>query len=307
MAGRVAVFAPSPVLTVTVEDHGSGADVHVHAGGQGLWQARMLQTLGAEVVVVAALVGETGAVVGHLCDDEGVPLLSVRREGRGAAYLHDRRDGERDELVETPGDALSRHDLDELYGLALRAGLESDVTVLSGPAGDDTLPVDVYRRLAADLRAVDRVVVADLAGDRLEAVLEGGVDVLKVSDQELLADELIAESTPEQIVEAMRDLRLRGASSVVVTCSDLPTFVLDGPGARVFEVSVPAMQVVDTRGAGDSLTAGVAAVLAAGGGLEEAVVTGTAAGALNVTRHGLGSGDPDAIAALRAAVSVRDL
>ena len=83
--------------------------------------------------------------------------------------------------------------------------------------------------------------------------------------------------------------------------------MLDGPGARVFEVSVPAMQVVDTRGAGDSLTAGVAAVLAAGGGLEEAVVTGTAAGALNVTRHGLGSGDPDAIAALRAVVSVRDL
>ena len=46
------------------------------------------------------------------------------------------------------------------------------------------------------------------------------------------------------------------------------------------------------------MTAAMAAVLAAGGDLPQALRTGAAAGALNVTRRGLGSGDADAIANL---------
>ena len=42
----VVIFAPSPVLEITVEEHADDGDVHVHAGGQGVWQARMLQSLG---------------------------------------------------------------------------------------------------------------------------------------------------------------------------------------------------------------------------------------------------------------------
>jgi 1-phosphofructokinase len=37
----------------------------------------------------------------------------------------------------------------------------------------------------------------------------------------------------------------------------------------------------------------------------EAITLGAAAGALNVTRHGLGTGDPEAIEKLRELVSVR--
>ena len=46
------------------------------------------------------------------------------------------------------------------------------------------------------------------------------------------------------------------------------------------------------------MTAGVASVLAKGGDLVDAVRTGAAAGALNVTRHGLGTGASEAIAEL---------
>lgn len=31
----VTILAPSPTLTVTVEEHGGEPDIHVHAGGQG--------------------------------------------------------------------------------------------------------------------------------------------------------------------------------------------------------------------------------------------------------------------------------
>jgi 1-phosphofructokinase len=65
--------------------------------------------------------------------------------------------------------------------------------------------------------------------------------------------------------------------------------------------------VNETRGAGDSLTAGVVAALTRGEHLRDAVTLGAAAGALNVTRHGLGTGDADAITQLRERVQVREL
>ena len=46
----------------------------------------------------------------------------------------------------------------------------------------------MYRRLATDIRGNDGTVVADLSGSRLDAALTGGVDVLKVSEEELERD-----------------------------------------------------------------------------------------------------------------------
>ncbi|HRQ00896.1 MAG TPA: PfkB family carbohydrate kinase [Terrimesophilobacter sp.] len=291
--GRVVVFAPSPELTITIEDHAENGDIHIHAGGQGVWQARMARALRAEVTLCATFAGETGKVLQHLLADEGINFVAVKRPGLGAAYIHDRRGGERQAIIETAGDPLSRHDLDELYGITLREGIESDVVILSGPVGDGVLPADVYRRLAADLREHDCTVIIDLAGERLDAALEGGVDVVKVSHEELLADGRITDHTVDDIVEAMRGIRDAGAGTVIVTRAEEPLLLLTGDDVR--QLSAPTMEIVDTRGAGDSFTAATAVGLARGLGMESAAALGASAGALNVTRHGLGTGDADAI------------
>ena len=294
------MFAPSPVLTVTVEDHRGGADIHLHAGGQGVWQARMLLALGASVTMCSVFSGETGRVMRHLLDDEGIRVLAVERTGRGGAYVHDRRGGERIRIAETGGEPLSRHDLDTLYGMTLRAGLEAGTIILSGPASDEAVPADVYRRLAADLRAAGGRVIADLAGPRLTAALRGGVTVVKVSDQELLADGRVTDTSRDELIAAMYRLRGEGAGNVIITRAEQPLLLLaDGV---VNEVQLPTLQITDTSGAGDSLTAGVAATLASGGTIEEAVAMGAAAGALNVTRHGLGTGEAETVRTLRQLV-----
>lgn len=302
---EVVIFAPSPVLTVTIEDHPDGAEVHLHAGGQGVWQARMLLRMGVDVAMVSVLTGESGRMLRHLLGDEGIRVVAVDRTGRGGAFVHDRRGGERHKIVETGGEPISRHDLDELYGLMLGQGLGADLVILSGPASSNALPDDVYRRLAADLRTGGKRVIVDLAGNRLTAALAGGVFVAKVSDEELLADGRIPENTTENIIAAMRALKQQGADSVIVTRSDKPSLMLSDGTVR--EVTTPTMEVADTSGAGDSLTAGVAASLASGASIEEAITLGAAAGALNVTRHGLGTGDPLTIAKLRELVTVRTL
>lgn len=302
---EVVIFAPSPVLTVTIEDHPEGADVHLHAGGQGVWQARMLLRLGVKVTMCSVLTGESGRVLRHLLADEGIDMVTVDRHGRGGAYVHDRRGGQRIKLIDHGGEPLSRHDLDELYGITLGQALGVDIVILSGPAGEKALPADVYRRLAADLGKTGCRVIVDLAGDRLKAALAGGVELAKVSDEELLADGRITEKTVSQLVAAMHSLHAEGAKSVIVTRAHEPLLLLAGGVVTV--VTMPTMQVADETGAGDSLTAGVAAALAGGASLAEAITVGAAAGALNVTRHGLGTGDPQTIERLRQHVVLKPL
>jgi 1-phosphofructokinase len=291
--GSVVIFAPSPVLTVTVEDVGGTPDIHIHAGGQGVWQARMLKTLGATVTMCAVFSGETGSVLRHLIEDEGVGVVPVVGNGSNGAYVHDRREGERDVVAEAPGHRLTRHELDELYGLTLKAGMEAGTVILSGTGREDSVPPDLYRRLTADLREAGCTVIADLAGERLNGVLAGQPALIKMSDSEVVGSGRAGAAETDQIIEAMHTLAREGASSVIVTRAHLPSLLLsDG---EVSAIHVPEFETVETSGAGDSLTAGLAAVLADGGTLHDAVVLGTAAGAHNVTRHGLGSGEASTI------------
>ncbi len=294
------MFAPSPVLTVAIEDRGGQPDVHVHAGGQGVWQARMVQALGVPVILCAALGGETGRVLRHLVADEGIDVVHVDGAFSNGAYVHDRRSGERVTIAEGPGDVLPRHTMDELYGLTVTEALNAAVAILSGPVSAE-VPDQVYERLAADLSGNGSLVVADLSGTRLAAALAGGLAVLKVSHEELGLD---GTDVPA-LAREMARLRQAGAGTVIVSRAELPALLLTPEGLS--EVRMPRMAVADPRGAGDSMTAGIAAGLARGLAVPEAVRVGAAAGALNVTRRGLGTGDPGAIAKLTTRVVLHAL
>jgi len=116
------VFAPAPVLTVTIERAGDDDELHVHPGGQGIWQARMLRLFDVPVTLCTTLGGEVGAVLEPALEREDLTLRTVRRDGTSGWSVHDRRGGERDEVAGAHGTPLSRHEIDELYGLALAEG-----------------------------------------------------------------------------------------------------------------------------------------------------------------------------------------
>jgi 1-phosphofructokinase len=200
--------------------------------------------------------------------------------------------------------ALSRHDVDELYGAALVEGLSSSVCVLSGSPAR-VLPDDTYRRLAHDLGANGKPVVADLSGTQLQAALEGGLTVLKVSHTELLDAGLATSDSEEDVLHAMSELRARGAQVVVVSRAEEAALAL--VDEAIVRVDTPKLEPLDHRGAGDSMTAGIAAGLARGFSVESAICLGAAAGALNVTRRGLASGERDAIEQLAERVRLRPL
>jgi 1-phosphofructokinase len=303
----VFVFAPDPLLTVTIEaDSGGDDEIHLHAGGQGFWVARLVAELGLSVALGGPFGGETGAVLWNIIAEHDIEVAVINTAARNGGYVHDRRGGERVQLAVTKPGVLSRHDVDDLYGSAVSVGLDARVAVLAGPGPWDppVLPADVYRRLAADLRKAGRMVVADLSGPPLVEALAGGVSVLKVSHEQVQEDGLAKSDDPEELIAAMHRLRERGAHQVVLSRADQPPWaLLDGD--EVIEVVAPHLEEVEHRGAGDSMTAGLAAGLALGMDTAAALRLGAAAGALNVTRRGLASGDRTAIERLAGHVELR--
>lgn len=302
----VMVFAPSPILTITIDEHATGTpEIHLHAGSQGFWVARMVARLELPVTICGPFGNDTGKVLRSLIESEGVDVAGVTMNGANGAYVHDRRGGERIELVQCPTEELTRHEVDDLYGAALIAGLDADVTVLTGPVPGTTFPPDVYRRLATDIRTNGGRIIADLSGEHLAAALEGGVDILKISHEELIEEGYSSDNTPEDILEGVNRLIQEGAENVLVSRAADPALAYVNDSAM--EIIVPRLEPNEFRGSGDSMTAGLAVSLARGLDRTHVLKLAAAAGALNVTRSGLGTGHREEIERLSERIEIRPL
>jgi 1-phosphofructokinase len=305
-AGRVAIFAPNPLLTVVVEERpGGGDEVHVHAGGQGVWVARMAATLGAEPILCGFCGGETGALLAPLLAALPGERRLVATGAPSGCYVMDRRSGERELVAQALPGAPTRHELDDLVSATCAAALGCEVLVLCNPYPANAVPAAVYGALAADVGAQGVRVVADLSTPRLDAVLPARPELVKVNDWELAEFVRGPVGEPEQLAGAATRLLDGGARMVVVTRAERPAVVFDRSGA--WEVVPPPFAHGFREGCGDSMTGAMAAVLACGGDWREALVQGAAAGAVNFLRRGLGTGSADVVAELAGAVTVREL
>jgi 1-phosphofructokinase len=305
IGGRVAVFTPSPLLTVTIESGADRPEVHLHAGGQGFWVARLAATLGAEVVLCSSLGGEPGRVLRGLIEGERLILRAADAGTPNGVYVHERRTGERVEIVSVDSRPLARHASDELYGIALGAGLDADLTLVTGCQPPDLVDADLYRRLVRDLRNNGKLAIADLTGPALRATLEGGVDLLRLSDEELVSEHWAASGADADIIAGAHRLHEAGARYVVVSRGSAPAILIDGEtGPAEIDLVGPRFEALDRRGTGDSMFAATGVGLARGMTMIDALRLGMAAGALNATRRGLGTGTREEIERLATHVRI---
>ncbi|RIA55081.1 1-phosphofructokinase family hexose kinase [Dichotomicrobium thermohalophilum] len=302
---EICVLAPWPIFTVTIERDAAGQDsIYLHAGGQGFWVARMIVNLDGHPILCGPFGGEAGVVVQAMAQAEGIELRPIQVRGWNGGYVHDRRGGAREVVAETHSPTLDRHEADDLYDAALTTALRTGVAVLTGVHQPGILPPSFFQRLALDLGENGVSVVADISGEPLKA-LQGGVSFLKISHEELIEGGYCESAERSDVIAGIRALRSTGARNLLISRADQPAIGLIGE--RLVQVEPPRFRPLDYRGAGDSMTAGLAVAQARGLNPEDTLRLGAAAGAVNVTRHGLGTGGLEDITAIADRVTIRDL
>jgi len=306
-APQVTVFGPHPILAITVERRGADEDdIHVHPGGQGVWVARMAGELGAHPVLCGFVGGETGELLGPLLATLPGETRSVATAAASGSWVIDRRSGEREVIATSFSEPPSRHETDDLFSVTCAAALNSEVLVLCGPVPPDALPQALYGQLVKDVRAHGTKVVVDLSPPRLDSALEGGPEIVKADEWQLA--ELVAADTrpPDRFRAAAEHVIERGAGVVVATRGPDPVLVLTREGAA-YELTPPVFAEGAAEGSGDSMVGALAAALARGMELEDALRLGAAAGAANFLRHGLGTGSRAVVEDLLKRVELRRL
>ena len=187
--------------------------------------------------------------------------------------------------VENP----SRHEADELVAATTAAALESDVLAICNPYPGDAMPLDVYGDLVANARAAGVRVIADLSSPRIEP--HGGGRPGAGQAQRLGARGLCGRPGRHARAPARGGARgsvALGARNVLVTRAGDPALALLGDEA--WELIPPKLEAGSREGCGDTMMGAIAAALAQGRELPDAMVLGAGAGAVNFLHHGLGTG-----------------
>ena len=300
--GTVTVFAPNPLLNITIEARGGGDEIHVHAGGQGVWVARTAGELGADPVLCGFLGGEPGELLRPLLEALPGERRLVETAAPSGCSVVDRRAGGRELLAGAWSESPSRHELDDLVSATSAAALSSAALAVCNPWPGDLLPLEVYGTLVADARANGVPVLVDLSTPRLDSALSGGPDIVKINDWELA--EYIRGPVDGSRLRAAAELLLeRGAGAAVITRGGEQALAVSGDGAWM--IVPPRLERGFREGCGDSMLGAMAATVAAGEGFERSLVLGAAAGAACFLRHGLGSAKRPVIEELAERVELR--
>jgi 1-phosphofructokinase len=306
-SGRVAIFGPHPMLSVTVEAMTAegGDDIHLHAAGQGVWVARMAAELGAETDLCGFIGGETGTVLRPLLDQLRIGLSLVETSEASGCYLHDRRSGERVPLAQSAAMPASRHEVDDLFSVACAAALDADVLAVCGPYPDAALPLEIYGKLVADVRANGTPSLVDLSSPRLDSALEGKPELVKINDWQLASFVSGPVDGDARLRTAAERLLESGAATAIVTRAEEPAMVLRGDEA--WTLVPPRFERGAREGCGDAMMGALAACMAQGRDWEETLRIGAAAGAANFLRNGLGSANRATVEKLAQRVELRQL
>lgn len=242
-----------------------GEDAVARPGGKGANQALAAALAGAEVSM-AGCIGrdEHASTVRAALTAAGVGTdhLRTAERGTGLAVVLVTRDGENAIVVSSGANhALGPADVEDLRDVI--AGSRLLLMQLE-------LPLDVVCRAGALAEEVGTPVVLNLApATDVPAELLRRLSVLVVNRSE--AEHLVGSALPDvpALRRAAEMLRARGPAAVVVTAGADGAVVVDAEAGS--HLPAPAVDVVDTTGAGDAFVGVLAAHLTAGRPLLEAL------------------------------------
>jgi len=259
-----------------------GGDLQLLPGGKGANQAAAAGRCGAQVAFVGCVGADAnGGFLRAQLEAAGVdttPLAEVTRP-TGTAIIFLTPDGE-NSIVVSPG---ANHEVSrELVAARAAVWRQARVVVLSLE-----IPHETAFHVATDAAAAGaRVILNAAPATHLDAEVLAACDPLIVNEHEALEALGVGLDDPDaqDYPRLAERLRSAGARSVVITLGADGAVIADGEG--IDAVAAYRVTAVDTTGAGDAFVGAVAAELAAGATLRDAVRFATAVSAVSVQRLG---------------------
>ena len=127
----------------------------------------------------------------------------------------------------SPGPALTRHEVDDLFSVTCAAALDADVLAVCGAFPAEAMPTEVYGKLVADVRANGTPVIVDLSPPAPRQRPRGRGRSWSRSTTGSWRDTSRAPvDTPDRMRAGAERLLEAGAGAVIITRAEEPALVL---------------------------------------------------------------------------------
>jgi 1-phosphofructokinase family hexose kinase len=262
------------------------------AGGKGINVARACKTLKGNSIVSGITGGYAGQFILNNLKTSGIDydFHMIDQESRTCTIIID-PDRATQTVINEDGPAYSDESIDT-YIQNFSASIERyNLLVLSGsiPA---SLKYNVYAELISIAAEKGIPAIVDTSKLALQQAIEATPFMIKPNifelSEALNKPRLVDEAMNEQykpLIQAAQTLIHNGTQNVTVSMGKHGAFFCNKD--KAFRVKAPLIKEVNAVASGDSMTAAMAMELDAGKTLEEAVVSGVAAGSANAEVGGL--------------------
>ncbi|SDM17472.1 1-phosphofructokinase [Sediminibacillus halophilus] len=249
-----------------------GTNTAYYPGGKGINVSRVLQQLGQQNTALGFLGGFTGDFIKKELDKSHITHDFIETEGPTRVNMKLKSTEETE--INGPGPAISVKQEQELLQ-KIACLKEGDYLVAAGSV-PSTITPDFYVKAAALCRKNRVNMIADTSSQALKQIVGQEVFLVKPNHHELgeLFDTTIV--NVEDAVHYGQKLHEQGAEHVIISMGGQGAVYVSGD--TYLQADVPAGEVRNTVGSGDSMVAGFLASIAAGSKPEIAFQTAVAAG-----------------------------
>ena len=267
-----------------------------YASGKSINVARVLRTLGEDVIATGFLGGDSGRFIREELTALGLTsdFITVEPKTRTCITVIDQSARTVTELVEESRE-VERPAWSKLRARIAELLPKAKVLVLSGSLTPNP-PADFYAWCAnrASEGAINTII--DASGEPLRRALSARPLIVKPNRAELAKTLDTPIESDDALRDAIKQLIDLGPHWAVVTEGKAGAIVSDGK--QFWRVRSPKVEAVNPIGSGDSLAAGLASAISSGQRMPAACKLGVACGAANAMTARAGTVRPDDVAEL---------
>ena len=256
-------------------------------GGGGINVSRGLVRLGVTNSALFTSGGRTGKLLERLLEEEKVTALpiAVSGETRENFIVVDTASNEQYRFG-MPGQTITNDDKDKITEKIKNLSPFPDIVVISGSMPPGIAP-DFLKQLIQIAKNNNSKVVVDTSGEALLAALEESVYLIKPNIGELSRMTNIPHLDNDDVEAAAKTLINKGKAEVIVVSMG-PQGAYLITKEKSIHLPAPSVKKLSTVGAGDSMVAGMVAIMAKYGTPLEMARMGIACGSAATMNPGTG-------------------